>query len=64
MTPYFLAKTGFAILLCYVFLQTYAYLALLLIGYIGYKYSKRLGESRIDANGRGVLITGCDTGKD
>ena len=64
MTPHFLAKIGFAILLCYVFLQTYAYLALLLIGYIGYKYSKRLGESRIDANGRGVLVTGCDTGED
>ena len=59
---YRLATTGFLALLCYIIIEIYPYLALLLIGYFGYKYLRRFGETRIDIKGQGILVTGCDTG--
>lgn len=42
--------------------QTYQYLTAILVLFLGYKFLARTLSKTIEVNGRGVLITGCDTG--
>ena len=51
------------ILLYHKFTHVYVQLFLLLLVFVSYKYLKRTITENIDVQGKGVLVTGCDTGK-
>lgn len=50
------------ILVVLIGVETYQYLTALLVLYLGYKFLKRTLSNKVDVNGRGIFITGCDTG--
>ena len=49
-------------LLYYILVEIYVHLIIVLAIYIGYRYIQSVVEENIDIKGKGVLITGCDTG--
>lgn len=50
------------ILLYHIFTRVYVQLLLLLLVFVSYKYLKRTITENIGVQGKGVLVTGCDTG--
>ena len=50
------------VLLYYILTTVYVHLVLLLLTYLGYKYYERIVQEHVSIRGKGVLITGCDTG--
>ena len=50
------------VVLYYIVVQVYTHLVLLILLYIGYRFIQVKVEENIDIAGKGVLITGCDTG--
>ena len=50
-------------LLYYILSAIYIHLVLMLVIYVGYRYIQNIVEENIDITGQGVLITGCDSGK-